>query len=134
MQPDGRCFNTVAEAETKSESQKVLDSFTENEFQAGFRKWQERWDRCIANYFEGDNTISYIKPILACLTVVRIRELMRVSFLLSNVVDVLVIFDINVVHRVILTFFLVKDIIFTVIQYIHDAVYLNGFTFSVTLF
>lgn len=44
MQLNGRRFNTVGE----SELQKVLYPLTKNGFQAGFHKWQGRWDRCIA--------------------------------------------------------------------------------------
>jgi hypothetical protein len=39
------------------ESQKIMDSITQNDFEAAFQQWQERCDRCIAaqvDYFEGD--------------------------------------------------------------------------------
>uniref|UniRef100_A0A0L8FJ32 Sushi domain-containing protein n=1 Tax=Octopus bimaculoides TaxID=37653 RepID=A0A0L8FJ32_OCTBM len=41
-----RHFNTAVKIQ--SYSQKVFDSLTENDFQAGFQKWEERWDWCIA--------------------------------------------------------------------------------------
>jgi hypothetical protein len=39
------------------ESQKVMDSLTQNDFKTAFQQWQERCDRPIAaqgDYFEGD--------------------------------------------------------------------------------
>lgn len=51
----GRRFETIEEIQT--ESQAVLDAFTENDFQTIFQKWKKRWDRCIdaeGNYFKGD--------------------------------------------------------------------------------
>ncbi|XP_036361061.1 histone-lysine N-methyltransferase SETMAR-like [Octopus sinensis] len=56
IQLKGRRFKTVVEI--KSDSQKVPDSFKENEFQAGFQKWDECRDRNIGaqgDYFEGNN-------------------------------------------------------------------------------
>ncbi|KOC66813.1 hypothetical protein WH47_12618 [Habropoda laboriosa] len=50
----GRRFDTVAEIQT--ESQQVLDTLGENDFQQAF---QHRWDRCInagGDYFEGDTS------------------------------------------------------------------------------
>jgi hypothetical protein len=47
-------FHSVADIQR--ESQKVMDSLTQNDFEAAFQQWQERCDRCIAaqGYFEGD--------------------------------------------------------------------------------
>jgi hypothetical protein len=50
----GRQFDTIEEIQ--SESQSVLDTLTENDFQEAFQKWRRRWDRCLhagGNYFEG---------------------------------------------------------------------------------
>lgn len=55
IQLKGHHFNTFVEIQ--SELQNVLDSLTENNFQGGFQKWQERRDKYIAadgDYFEGD--------------------------------------------------------------------------------
>jgi hypothetical protein len=55
MQLKDRRFHTVAVIQR--ESQKVMDSFTQNDFEAAFQQWQERCDRRIAaqgDYFEGD--------------------------------------------------------------------------------
>jgi hypothetical protein len=41
----------------QAESQRVLDTVTEKDFQEAFQKWRGRWDRCLhagGNYFEGD--------------------------------------------------------------------------------
>jgi hypothetical protein len=51
----GRRFVTTGEIQ--AESQRVLDTLTEKEFQEAFQKWKRRWDRCLhagGNYFEGD--------------------------------------------------------------------------------
>jgi hypothetical protein len=51
----GRRFDTIEEIQ--AESQRVLDSVTERDFQGAFQKWRGRWDRCVhagGNYFEGD--------------------------------------------------------------------------------
>jgi hypothetical protein len=51
----GRRFDTVEEIQT--ESQKVLKTLTQKDFQDSFRSWQKRWDRCVrfqGDYFEGD--------------------------------------------------------------------------------
>jgi hypothetical protein len=50
-----RMFDTTEENQT--ESQRVLDTLTEKDFQEAFQKWRRRWDRClhaVGNYFEGD--------------------------------------------------------------------------------
>lgn len=49
-------FNTVVKIQR--ESRKVLDSFTENNFQTGFQRWQHACNLCIAeqgNYFDRNN-------------------------------------------------------------------------------
>jgi hypothetical protein len=41
----------------KAESQAVLNTLTEHDFQDAFTKWQKRWERCIRaewDYFEDD--------------------------------------------------------------------------------
>jgi hypothetical protein len=51
----GRRFDTVEEIQ--AESQKVLKTLTQKDFQDSFRSWQKRWDRCVRSkggYFEGD--------------------------------------------------------------------------------
>jgi hypothetical protein len=43
--------------EIQAESQRVLDTLRENDFQEAFQKWRRRWDRCLhvgGNYFECD--------------------------------------------------------------------------------
>jgi hypothetical protein len=43
--------------EIQAESQRVLDTLTEKDFQEAFQKWRRRWDRCLHagwNYFESD--------------------------------------------------------------------------------
>jgi hypothetical protein len=48
-------FHTFAKIQC--ESQMVIDSLTQNDFEAAFQKWQERCDRCTdaqGDYFEGD--------------------------------------------------------------------------------
>jgi hypothetical protein len=42
----------------EAESQAVLNTLTEQDFQDTFKKWQKRWERRIrveGNYFEGDS-------------------------------------------------------------------------------
>jgi histone-lysine N-methyltransferase SETMAR len=51
----GRRFDTIEEIQ--AESQRVLDTLKEKDFQEAFQKWGRRWDRCIharGNYFERD--------------------------------------------------------------------------------
>jgi histone-lysine N-methyltransferase SETMAR len=51
----GRRFDTIEEIRT--ESQRVLHTLTEKDFQKMFQKWRRRWDRCLhagGNYLEGD--------------------------------------------------------------------------------
>jgi hypothetical protein len=43
--------------EIQLESQNVLGTLREQDFQDVFQQWQRRWDRCVtvqADYFEGD--------------------------------------------------------------------------------
>jgi hypothetical protein len=43
--------------EIQAESQRVLATLTEKDFQEAFQKWRRRWNRCQhagVNYFEGD--------------------------------------------------------------------------------
>ena len=51
MKLKGRRFQTMEEI--KAESQAVLNTLRENDFQECFNNWQRRWDRCQAS--EGDN-------------------------------------------------------------------------------
>jgi hypothetical protein len=42
---------------TEAESQAVLNTLREHDFQNAFKKWQMRWERCMGakgEYFEGD--------------------------------------------------------------------------------
>ena len=51
----GHRFDTIEEIQ--AESQRVLDTLTEKNFQEAFQKWRRRWDRCLhagGNYFERD--------------------------------------------------------------------------------
>jgi histone-lysine N-methyltransferase SETMAR len=51
----GRRFDTIEEIQ--SESQTVLDTLTEKDFEEAFQKWRRRWDWCLhaeGNYFESD--------------------------------------------------------------------------------
>ena len=51
----GRRFQTLEEIQ--AESQAVLNTLRENDFQECFKKWQHRWDCCQASegdYYEGD--------------------------------------------------------------------------------
>jgi hypothetical protein len=55
MKLKGRHFETTQVIEVESYS--VLNTLTEQNFQAGLKKWQKRWKRCIrveGDYFEGD--------------------------------------------------------------------------------
>jgi len=53
----GRRFDTIEKIQ--AESQRVLDTLTEKDFQEAFQKWRRRWGRCLhsgGNYFEGDSS------------------------------------------------------------------------------
>jgi hypothetical protein len=52
----GRHFDTVEV--TEAESQAVLNTFTEHDFQDAFQKWQKRWERRVPA--EGDY---YLRPV-----------------------------------------------------------------------
>jgi hypothetical protein len=55
LQLKGHRFDTVEEIQW--ESQNVLSTLREQDFQHAFQQWQQHWDRCIAaqgDYFEGD--------------------------------------------------------------------------------
>jgi hypothetical protein len=41
----GHRFDTIEEIQ--AESQRVLDTVTEKDFQEAFQKWRRRWDRCL---------------------------------------------------------------------------------------
>jgi hypothetical protein len=50
----------------KAESQVVLNTLTEHNFQHGFKKWQKCWEWCMhtgGNYFEGHNGQQDLKLI-----------------------------------------------------------------------
>jgi hypothetical protein len=50
----GRRFDTT---EIQAESQRVLDTLTEKDFQEAFQTWRRQWVWCLhagGNYFEGD--------------------------------------------------------------------------------
>jgi hypothetical protein len=49
----GHQFDTTEDIQ--AESQKVLDTLTEKDFQEAFQKWRRWWDRCLhagRNYFK----------------------------------------------------------------------------------
>ena len=51
----GRHFVSIEEVQ--AESQQVLNTLTPADFTERFKKWQNRWDRCIQaqdDHFEGD--------------------------------------------------------------------------------
>jgi hypothetical protein len=52
----GRRFDTIEEIH--AESQRVIDTLTERDFQEALQKWKRRWDRFLHGggntYFEGD--------------------------------------------------------------------------------
>jgi transposase len=51
----GRRFDTIEEIQ--AESQRVLDTLTDKDFQEAFQKWRRRWDLCLhagGNYFESN--------------------------------------------------------------------------------
>jgi hypothetical protein len=51
----GHRFDTTEEIQ--AESQRVLDTLIEKDFEETFQKWSRRWDQCLhagGNYFEGD--------------------------------------------------------------------------------
>ena len=51
----GRQFDTIEKIQ--AESQRVLDTLIEKDFQEASQKLRRRWDRCLhvgGNYFEGD--------------------------------------------------------------------------------
>ena len=55
MKLKGRRFQTLEEIQ--AESQAVLNTLRQNDFQEFFKNWQRRWDRCHASegdYFEDD--------------------------------------------------------------------------------
>jgi hypothetical protein len=66
----GRRFDTTEKI--LAESQRVLESLTENEFQRAFQKWRRQWDRCLhagGNYFEGDSGRQVLWQVLMIFTV-----------------------------------------------------------------
>jgi hypothetical protein len=53
----GRRFEAVSDIQR--ESQAVLDSIRENDFDGAFEVWKKRWDRCKrsqGDYFQGDGS------------------------------------------------------------------------------
>jgi hypothetical protein len=55
IKPKGRRFDTTKVIET--ESQVVLNTLKEHDFQGAFKKGQKRWERCISaegDCFEGN--------------------------------------------------------------------------------
>ena len=42
---NGRRFDTIEDIQ--AETQKVLDTLTEKNFQDAFQNWRRRWDRCL---------------------------------------------------------------------------------------
>ena len=55
MTMKGKCFESIQDIETATTVQ--LKTLTKEDFQNCFRKWQERWDKCVrgeGEYSEGD--------------------------------------------------------------------------------
>jgi hypothetical protein len=55
LKPKRRRFDGLEEI--RRESQNVLGTLREQDFQHMFQQWQRRWDRCVTaqgDYFEGD--------------------------------------------------------------------------------
>jgi len=51
----GHRFDTIEAIQ--AESQRLLDTLIEKDFQEAFQKWRRQWDRCLhmgGNYFESD--------------------------------------------------------------------------------
>ena len=51
----GKRFESIQDIETTTTTQ--LKTLMKEDFQNCFRKWQERWDRCVRNegeYYDGD--------------------------------------------------------------------------------
>jgi hypothetical protein len=55
MKLKARRFETVSDIQR--ESQAVLDSVKENDFQGAFEAWKKQWDRCIRS--QGDYSEGY---------------------------------------------------------------------------
>jgi predicted metalloprotease with PDZ domain len=58
MKLKGRRFQTLEEIQ--AESQAVLNTLRENDFQECFKNWQRRWNRCQAS--EEDYSEGYAGP------------------------------------------------------------------------
>jgi hypothetical protein len=55
LKQKGRRFDIIEEIQ--AESQRVLGTLTEKDFQEALQKWRRRWNWCLhvgGNYFEGD--------------------------------------------------------------------------------
>ena len=55
MTMKGKSFESIQDIEAATTAQ--LKTLTKEDFQNCFRKWQERWDKCVQSggmYFEGD--------------------------------------------------------------------------------
>jgi len=55
MTMQGKCFDLIQDIEAAMRAQ--LKTLMKEDFQNCFRKWQERWDKCVRSrgeYFEGD--------------------------------------------------------------------------------
>jgi len=55
MTMKGKRFGSIQD--TKATTTAKLKTLTKEDFQNCFRKWQERWDKCVRSgeeYFEGD--------------------------------------------------------------------------------
>jgi len=62
MKLKGRRFQTLEGIQ--AESQAVMNTLRENDFQQCFKNWQRRWDGCQASegdYFEGDASPKYLR-------------------------------------------------------------------------
>jgi hypothetical protein len=55
IEVNGLHFDTIEVIQ--AESQAVLNTLVEHDFQDAFKKWQKLWERCVrpeVDYFEGD--------------------------------------------------------------------------------
>jgi hypothetical protein len=67
MQLKGRCFHTAAEIQR--ESQKVMDSLTQNDSETAFQQRQERCGQRVAaqgDYFTGIGVQTQVGNVLFC--------------------------------------------------------------------
>lgn len=68
------------------------------------------------------------KHILVCFTFVHVKDRCHDSFVyIANIVDIFVIFNAVIIHKALLVFFLKENVIFSDVQFVQDAAFLNDF-------